>query len=179
MVSNTERITTLEAEVANIREESEATRQQNALQFEELKKAINNLKVAKSVSEIFSDEEDFHSVGRKKSHDEDKIRGPLREYRKLKMPVCKGNDAHGWIYRVERYFEVEGIEGRNRLRKSSNLYGGPDIILVPMDRRENPVPIMGEFEEETTRTFSTTLCHGPASTNNSLMSAKTVQPGST
>ncbi|PWA67746.1 Ankyrin repeat-containing protein [Artemisia annua] len=27
--------------------------------------------------------------------------------RKLKMPIFEGDDAHGWIYRVERYFEVQ------------------------------------------------------------------------
>jgi len=77
--------------------------------------------VTKSGSEIFSDEEDFQLDGRKKNHDENKSRGPLREYRKLKMPVFERSDAHGWIYiyPVERYFEVEGIEGRNRLQATA------------------------------------------------------------
>nr|GFA91710.1 ankyrin repeat-containing protein [Tanacetum cinerariifolium] len=35
--------------------------------------------------------------------------------RKLKMPIFEGDDAHGWIYRVERYFEVQGVIRRERL----------------------------------------------------------------
>ena len=29
--------------------------------------------------------------------------------RKLKMPIFDGEDSHGWIYKVERYFEVQDI----------------------------------------------------------------------
>ncbi|GKB27084.1 hypothetical protein Tco_0866485, partial [Tanacetum coccineum] len=36
--------------------------------------------------------------------------------RKLKMPVFDGEDAYGWIYRVERYFEIQGIPPQEQLR---------------------------------------------------------------
>ncbi|GKD53405.1 putative mitochondrial protein [Tanacetum coccineum] len=39
--------------------------------------------------------------------------------RKLKMPIFEGDDAHGWIYRVERYFEVQGVIRRERLRAAA------------------------------------------------------------
>ncbi|GKE26603.1 ankyrin repeat-containing protein, partial [Tanacetum coccineum] len=37
--------------------------------------------------------------------------------RKLKIPLFKGEDPHGWIYKVERYFEVEDIQPREKLRE--------------------------------------------------------------
>ncbi|GJW08422.1 retrovirus-related pol polyprotein from transposon 297 family protein [Tanacetum coccineum] len=36
--------------------------------------------------------------------------------RKLKMPLFDGEDAYGWIYRVERYFEIQGIPQQEQLR---------------------------------------------------------------
>ncbi|GJY21422.1 putative mitochondrial protein [Tanacetum coccineum] len=35
--------------------------------------------------------------------------------RKLKMPIFKGEDAYGWIYRMERYFHIQGIEATDQL----------------------------------------------------------------
>ncbi|GKB33008.1 ankyrin repeat-containing protein [Tanacetum coccineum] len=36
--------------------------------------------------------------------------------RKLKMPLFDREDSHGWIYKVERYFEVKDIKPREQLR---------------------------------------------------------------
>ncbi|GJT27690.1 hypothetical protein Tco_0907965 [Tanacetum coccineum] len=36
--------------------------------------------------------------------------------RKLKMPAFEGEDAYGWIYRVERYFEIQGLPQQEQLR---------------------------------------------------------------
>ncbi|GJW50723.1 ankyrin repeat-containing protein [Tanacetum coccineum] len=36
--------------------------------------------------------------------------------RKLKMTLFDGEDSHGWIYKVERYFEVQDIKLREQLR---------------------------------------------------------------
>ncbi|GJT11038.1 ankyrin repeat-containing protein [Tanacetum coccineum] len=39
--------------------------------------------------------------------------------RKLKMPVFEGEDAYGWIYRVERYFEIQGLPQQEQLRAAA------------------------------------------------------------
>ncbi|GJZ61061.1 hypothetical protein Tco_0617198 [Tanacetum coccineum] len=39
--------------------------------------------------------------------------------RKLKMPVFEGKDAYGWIYRVERYFEIQGLPQLEQLRAAT------------------------------------------------------------
>ncbi|GJU72446.1 ankyrin repeat-containing protein [Tanacetum coccineum] len=38
------------------------------------------------------------------------------QMRKLKMPLFDGEDSHGWIYKVKRYFEVQDIKPREQLR---------------------------------------------------------------
>nr|GEW21131.1 ankyrin repeat-containing protein [Tanacetum cinerariifolium] len=38
------------------------------------------------------------------------------QMRKLKMPLFDGEDSHGWIYMVERHFEVQDIQPREQLR---------------------------------------------------------------
>nr|GEU51305.1 fumarate hydratase 1, mitochondrial [Tanacetum cinerariifolium] len=40
------------------------------------------------------------------------------QMQKLKMPLFDGEDSHGWIYKVERYFEVQDIEPREQLRET-------------------------------------------------------------
>ncbi|GKA78842.1 ankyrin repeat-containing protein [Tanacetum coccineum] len=42
--------------------------------------------------------------------------GADHRMRKLKMPLFDGEDSHGWIYKVERYFEVQDIQPREQLR---------------------------------------------------------------
>ncbi|GJU41638.1 hypothetical protein Tco_1194595 [Tanacetum coccineum] len=39
--------------------------------------------------------------------------------RKLKMPVFEGEDAYGWIYRVERYFEIQGLPHQEQLQAAA------------------------------------------------------------
>ncbi|GKF42299.1 hypothetical protein Tco_0125641 [Tanacetum coccineum] len=39
--------------------------------------------------------------------------------RKLKMTVFEGEDAYGWIYSVERYFEIQGIPQHEQLRAAA------------------------------------------------------------
>ena len=35
--------------------------------------------------------------------------------RKLKMPIFEGEDAYGWVYRVEHYFAINGLSEREKL----------------------------------------------------------------
>ncbi|GJS71806.1 hypothetical protein Tco_0704647 [Tanacetum coccineum] len=43
----------------------------------------------------------------------------MHRVRKLKMPVFEGEDAYGWIYRVERYFEIQGLSQQEQLRATA------------------------------------------------------------
>ncbi|GKA46562.1 hypothetical protein Tco_0739445 [Tanacetum coccineum] len=45
--------------------------------------------------------------------------GFKHQMRKLKMPVFEGEDAYEWIYRVERYFEIQGLLQHEKLRETA------------------------------------------------------------
>ncbi|GKE17762.1 hypothetical protein Tco_1425339 [Tanacetum coccineum] len=42
--------------------------------------------------------------------------------RKLKMPIFEGEDAYGWIYRMERYFDIQGIEDNDQLQRQQRYH---------------------------------------------------------
>ncbi|KAL4562182.1 hypothetical protein LXL04_034378 [Taraxacum kok-saghyz] len=133
MVSNTDRIATLENDVGKMRQEAEASRIEVGMQLREMMKAISDLTLAVGKKDSrkngdlgvkepkfgFFDDDD-ESVGSKKNNRFDgKERDPLSEVRKLKAPVFDGEEPYGWIYRVERYFEIHGIKGRDQLRAAA------------------------------------------------------------
>ncbi|GKD56006.1 hypothetical protein Tco_1289393, partial [Tanacetum coccineum] len=37
-------------------------------------------------------------------------------FKKLKMSIFDGEDAYGWIYRIERFFKVQGVEALEQLQ---------------------------------------------------------------
>ena len=37
-------------------------------------------------------------------------------FKKLKMPIFDGEDAYGWIYRMERFFKIQGVEASDQLQ---------------------------------------------------------------
>ena len=42
--------------------------------------------------------------------------------RKLKMPIFEGEDAYGWVYRVERYFTINGLSEREKLMRQHYVW---------------------------------------------------------
>ncbi|GKB47031.1 hypothetical protein Tco_0897784 [Tanacetum coccineum] len=49
---------------------------------------------------------------------------------KLKMPIFEGEDAHGWIYRMERYFGIQEIHGS--VVGYGFVYGRSGLIMEGM-----------------------------------------------
>ncbi|GKB88612.1 hypothetical protein Tco_0960884 [Tanacetum coccineum] len=37
-------------------------------------------------------------------------------FKKLKMPIFDGEDAYGWIYRIERFFKIQGVKALEQLQ---------------------------------------------------------------
>ncbi|XP_020704066.2 uncharacterized protein LOC110115235 [Dendrobium catenatum] len=57
--------------------------------------------------------------------------------RKLKMPIFEGEDAHGWIYKVERYFTVNGLTEEEKLAAAGLcLEGKEGTVAEYRDRFE-------------------------------------------
>ncbi|GJT02163.1 putative mitochondrial protein [Tanacetum coccineum] len=57
----------------------------------------------------------------------------VHEMLKLKMSIFEGDDAHGWIYRVDPYFEVQGVIRRERLRAAALCLEGESLAWYKWD----------------------------------------------
>ncbi|GKD06305.1 ankyrin repeat-containing protein, partial [Tanacetum coccineum] len=68
--------------------------------------------------------------------------------RKLKMPIFEGDDAHGWIYRVERYFEVQGVIRRERLRAAALCLEGEALAWYKWYEQQEPFESWDHLKEE-------------------------------
>nr|GFB95185.1 ankyrin repeat-containing protein [Tanacetum cinerariifolium] len=51
--------------------------------------------------------------------------------RKLKMPVFEGEDAYGWIYRVEWYFEILRNSATRTTTSNNFMYGRRGTNGIP------------------------------------------------
>ncbi|GJS17253.1 ankyrin repeat-containing protein [Tanacetum coccineum] len=59
--------------------------------------------------------------------------------RKLKMPLFDGDDSHSWIYKVERYFEVEDIEPGEQLRAAILCMEGQALAWFRWSEARSPI----------------------------------------
>lgn len=81
--------------------------------------------------------------------------------RKLEIPVFKGDDAHGWLVRVERYFRV------NQVREAEKL----DAVVIALEERalnwfqwweeQAPLRTWGDFKNSVIRRFHPESLHNP------------------
>ncbi|CAH1435268.1 unnamed protein product [Lactuca virosa] len=55
----------------------------------------------------------------------------LRDYRKLKAPIFEGDDAFGWIYKVERFFEIQDIGVHDLLKAAAICLDGKALACLP------------------------------------------------
>ena len=81
--------------------------------------------------------------------------------RKMELPIFSGDDAPGWLLRIERYYTVNGIEGDERM----------DLVLVALEGRalnwyqtwEDQVlfPTWNQFREAVLRRFQPGVVKDP------------------
>ncbi|GJR66458.1 putative mitochondrial protein [Tanacetum coccineum] len=69
--------------------------------------------------------------------------------RKLKMPLFDGKDAYGWIYRVERYFEIQGIPQQEQLRVAILCMEGEALSWYHWSKGQTPfhTSYMGKIQK--------------------------------
>nr|GFA09856.1 ankyrin repeat-containing protein [Tanacetum cinerariifolium] len=60
------------------------------------------------------------------------------QMRKLKIPLFDGDDSHGWIYKVERYFEVQDIQPREQLRAAVLCMKGQALSWFRLSEARSP-----------------------------------------
>ncbi|CAI9284397.1 unnamed protein product [Lactuca saligna] len=105
--TNAERLAALEGSVNQVIDASEvAHRVEVATQMQ----SEDDEDEESSESDNNANNDDSKRAKKKK-----KKRDPLFDCWKLKIPVFSGADVHGWIYKVERYFEVHKFGKKDQL----------------------------------------------------------------
>ncbi|PWA72590.1 hypothetical protein CTI12_AA104190 [Artemisia annua] len=66
--------------------------------------------------------------------------------RKLKMPLFEGEDAYGWIYRVERYFEIQGLPPQEQLRAAALCMEGEALAWYRWSEGRTPFHSWDSFK---------------------------------
>ncbi|KAI0507250.1 hypothetical protein KFK09_013372 [Dendrobium nobile] len=67
--------------------------------------------------------------------------------RKLKVPVFEGEDAYGWIYRVERYFAVNGVTEEEKLMAVPICLEGKSLAWFQWIEGRQPIRSWEEFKD--------------------------------
>ncbi|KAI0501936.1 hypothetical protein KFK09_016881 [Dendrobium nobile] len=67
--------------------------------------------------------------------------------RKLKVPVFEGEDAYGWVYRVERYFAVNGVTEEEKLMAVPICLEGKSLAWFQWIEGRQPIRSWEEFKD--------------------------------
>ena len=65
--------------------------------------------------------------------------------RKLKMLIFEGENAHGWVFRVERYFAINGLSQREKLMAVALCLEGKTRMWFQWQEQQQPLKLWGEF----------------------------------
>lgn len=63
------------------------------------------------------------------------------------MPVFDGEDAYGWVYKIERFFEVQGLVTTGEKLRAAVLSMEGHPIMVPLVRPTGTVSSLGRSQE--------------------------------
>ncbi|CAH1433964.1 unnamed protein product [Lactuca virosa] len=175
--TNAERLAALEGAVNHMLDSTEAHRVEVAVQMQELTKAVSDLiqavkkpgkKGGKANYSSFDDsgdddgdEEDdpddsdksSNSDNSKRSKKKHRKRNPLLDCRKLKIPIFSGEDVHGWIYKVERYFEIHKFGKKDQLRAVAICLEGAPLTWFRWNNAKKPFQSWGRFKRKLLERF--------------------------
>ena len=91
-------------------------------------------------------EKEHHVVETNQTGDRFAYHGFEHRMRKLKMPLFEGEDAYGWIYRVERYFEIQGILQQEQLRAATLCMEGATLSSYRWSEGRTPFHSWDDFK---------------------------------
>lgn len=74
-------------------------------------------------------------------------------HRKLEIPLFEGEDPLGWIFRVERYFVVNGVTEAEKLEAAVVSLEGRALSWFQWTEARTPVNSWQEFKTEVTERF--------------------------
>ncbi|KAJ9536073.1 hypothetical protein OSB04_un000758 [Centaurea solstitialis] len=156
--TNAERLTALEGAVNQMIDTSALT----MTKIEELTKAVSDLAMTVKESKKKPKKPRYNSSSNSEEDDSDKEdesddsegssmtnkswqtkkkkkgRDALLDCRKLKIPIFNGADVHGWIYKVERYFEFHKFGKKDQLRAVAICLEGAALIWFRWNDAKKP-----------------------------------------
>ncbi|CAI9295062.1 unnamed protein product [Lactuca saligna] len=95
----------------------------------------------------------------KKGPKDDKNKGGGRkigEFQKIKAPIFEGEDAFGWIYKVERFFEIQDIGVRDRLKAATICLDGKALAWFRWSQARDPFRSWEDLKERLLERFQLT-----------------------
>ena len=72
------------------------------------------------------------------------------------MPIFEGTDVHGWLYRVERYFALNGLSDREKLTTAGICLEGKALAWFQWREQRHPVQSWREFKDQLLTRFQAT-----------------------
>ena len=69
------------------------------------------------------------------------------------MPIFEGDDPHEWLYRVERYFTVNGIFDEKRVGAATICLEGSALAWFQWCKQRDPIYTWETFKYEISERF--------------------------
>nr|KYP41567.1 Retrotransposable element Tf2 [Cajanus cajan] len=82
-------------------------------------------------------------------------------WRKLEIPVFDGEDAYGWTTRVERYFDLKGMSGEEKLQAVMVAMEGKALTWYQWWEFSTHQPTWEDFRAVVIRRFQPTMVDNP------------------
>ncbi|XP_057436668.1 uncharacterized protein LOC130729063 [Lotus japonicus] len=96
-------------------------------------------------------------------------------WRKLEIPIFGGEDAYGWIHKLERYFELRGVADDERMQATLLALEGKALSWFQWCERCNPTPTWEGFKLAVIRRFQPAMVQNPFELLLSLKQSSTVE----
>ena len=81
--------------------------------------------------------------------------------RKIELPIFSGDDAYGWLVRVERYFRVNQIEDHEKLELVLVAMEGDALTWFQWWEEQAPFPSWRDFKEDIIKRFQPGVAQNP------------------
>ncbi|XP_057450492.1 protein disulfide-isomerase 5-3-like isoform X1 [Lotus japonicus] len=96
-------------------------------------------------------------------------------WRKLEILIFGGEDAYGWILKLERYFELRGVADDERMQATLLALEGKALSWFQWWERCNPTPTWEGFKLAVIRRFQPVMVQNPFELLLSLKQSNTVE----
>ena len=81
--------------------------------------------------------------------------------RRLELPIFSGDDAYGWLIRVDRYFKVNGVKDDERLDSILVTLEGRALVWYQWWEDNTCLPTWRKFKEALIQRFQPGVTQNP------------------